>query len=30
VTDQHRFSVLREEYERATEDVETMAFEVEW
>jgi RimJ/RimL family protein N-acetyltransferase len=30
VTDQHRFSVLYEEYERATEDVETLAFEVEW
>lgn len=30
VTDQHRFSILREEYEDATEDVETMAFEVEW
>ncbi|PSQ16653.1 N-acetyltransferase [Halobacteriales archaeon QS_8_69_26] len=30
VTDQHRFSILREEYEAATEDRDTLAFEVEW
>lgn len=30
VTDQHRFSIVREEYEAATENTETLAFDVEW
>jgi RimJ/RimL family protein N-acetyltransferase len=30
VTDQHRFSILREEYEAATEGTETLAFTTEW
>jgi len=30
VTDQHRFSILREEYETATADRETLAFDVTW
>ncbi|WP_277555148.1 GNAT family N-acetyltransferase [Halobaculum limi] len=30
VTDQHRFSILREEYESATADRETLTFNVEW
>lgn len=30
VTDQHRFSITREEYRAATADRETLAFEVEW
>jgi len=30
VTDQHRFTILCEEYEAATADRETLAFDVEW
>jgi RimJ/RimL family protein N-acetyltransferase len=30
VTDQHRFTILREEYEAATADRETLAFDLEW
>ncbi|MFC7096778.1 GNAT family N-acetyltransferase [Halobaculum marinum] len=30
VTDQHRFSITRAEYEAATADRETLAFDVEW
>lgn len=30
VTDQHRFTILRNEYEDATTDLETMQFETEW
>lgn len=30
VTDQHRFTILRDEYEAATEDVGTRAFDAEW
>ncbi len=30
VTDQHRFSIVREEYEAATENTETLSFDVEW
>lgn len=30
VTDQHRFTILRDEYEHATTDVETMQFDTEW
>jgi ribosomal-protein-alanine N-acetyltransferase len=30
VTDQHRFSILREEYETATADRETMSFDLAW
>lgn len=30
VTDQHRFSITREEYESETEDRETIAFEMDW
>lgn len=30
VTDQHRFTILRSEYEDATTDVETMQFDAEW
>ncbi len=30
VTDQHRFTILREEYERATADEATLAFDVDW
>jgi ribosomal-protein-alanine N-acetyltransferase len=30
VTDQHRFSITREEYETATADRETLAFDVAW
>ena len=30
VTDQHRFSILRDEYEGATAAVETLDFDVEW
>lgn len=30
VTDQHRFSILRNEYEDATTDLETMQFDTEW
>lgn len=30
VTDQHRFSIVRGEYEDATTDVETLDFDVEW
>lgn len=30
VTDQHRFSITREEYETATADRETLQFDVEW
>ncbi|RJS96319.1 GNAT family N-acetyltransferase [Halococcus sp. IIIV-5B] len=30
VTDQHRFTVLRAEYEAATDGEETMAFDLEW
>ena len=30
VTDQHRFTILREEYEAATDGEETMAFDLEW
>jgi hypothetical protein len=30
VTDQHRFTILREEYEEATEGMETLAFDTEW
>ena len=30
VTDQHRFTIVREEYERATADRPTLAFDVDW
>lgn len=30
VTDQHRFSILRNEYTTATEEMETMAFDATW
>lgn len=30
VTDQHRFTILREEYEAATDGMDTLAFDVEW
>ncbi|WP_273835038.1 GNAT family protein [Halococcus sp. PRR34] len=30
VTDQHRFTVLRSEYESATNETETLAFEMDW
>lgn len=30
VTDQHRFSILRSEYEAATADRETLSFDVKW
>lgn len=30
VTDQHRFTILRSEYEDATEGMETMGFETDW
>lgn len=30
VTDQHRFTILREEYEAATDDRDTLAFDCEW
>ena len=30
VTDQYRFSIVREEYEEATRDRETLGFDVEW
>jgi ribosomal-protein-alanine N-acetyltransferase len=30
VTDQHRFTILRSEYERATEDDETLEFTIDW
>ncbi|PSQ49975.1 N-acetyltransferase [Halobacteriales archaeon SW_6_65_15] len=30
VTDQHRFTILRNEYEETTEDAETMAFDATW
>lgn len=30
VTDQHRFSIVRSEYERATQGHDTLAFEMEW
>lgn len=30
VTDQHRFTILQDEYEVATADVETLAFDAEW
>lgn len=30
VTDQHRFTILRSEYEDATTDLETIRFDVEW
>ncbi len=30
VTDQHRFSILREEYETATANMDTLAFDLEW
>ncbi|MFB6177837.1 MAG: GNAT family N-acetyltransferase [Halobaculum sp.] len=30
VTDQHRFTILREEYEQATADRETLAFDLTW
>lgn len=30
VTDQHRYSITRAEYEAATEDRETLTFDVEW
>ncbi|UIP00154.1 GNAT family N-acetyltransferase [Halobaculum sp. CBA1158] len=30
VTDQHRFSIVREEYERATEDRSTLQFDLYW
>lgn len=30
VTDQHRFTILRDEYETATEDRETLAFDAHW
>ena len=30
VTDQHRLSITRDEYEKATRDRETLAFDVEW
>jgi len=30
VTDQHRYTITREEYEAATENRETMAFDAEW
>jgi RimJ/RimL family protein N-acetyltransferase len=30
VTDQHRFSIVRSEYEDATADEETIAFDLEW
>lgn len=30
VTDQHRFTILREEYEASTEEMETLDFETDW
>lgn len=30
VTDQHRFTILESEYERATEEAETLTFDVTW
>lgn len=30
VTDQHRFTILRSEYEDATEDADTLTFDVAW
>jgi ribosomal-protein-alanine N-acetyltransferase len=30
VTDQHRFTILREEYDGAIDEEETLAFEMEW
>lgn len=30
VTDQHRYSIVRSEYEQATQDEDTLDFEIEW